>query len=123
ICLLLLTACDRRPKPSPSDVKAGPAPAQPASEKPYKTIELDSQDGTPIYGSLYAADKPNSPAILLLHQWASDRHSFDEFAARMQTKGFAVLAIDGRGFGESNHHANGSMLTQGRSDADVKAML
>jgi dienelactone hydrolase len=120
---LLLIGCSGPPKLSPSDVRSGPAADQPASGKPYKTVEVDSTDGTPIYGSMYAADKPSSPALLLLHQWQSDRHSFDEFAARMQGKGFAVLAIDGRGFGESNHHANGSMLEAGRTDTDVKAML
>src|ERR1700760_2819787 len=96
-----LIACGGRPKP-PNDVRSGPAPEQPASGKPYKTVEVDSVDGTPIYGSMYAAEKENSPALLLLHQWQSDRHSFDDFAARMQQRGFAVLAIDGRGFGESN---------------------
>lgn len=119
---LLLIACGGRPKP-PNDVRSGPAPEQPASDKPYKTVEIDSIDGTPLYGSMYAADKPDSPALLLLHQWASDRHSFDDFSARMQQRGFAVLAIDGRGFGESNHHSNGSMLEAGRTDADVERML
>lgn len=120
---ILMIACGGPPKVSNSDVRSGPALEQPASGKPYKTVEIDSEDGTPIYGSMYAADKANSPALLLLHQWQSDRHSFDDFGAMMQSKGFAVLAIDGRGFGESNHHANGSMLEAGRTDADVKAML
>ena len=123
VALAAGSACRSRPEVSSGDVRGGPAPSQPASGKAYKTVEIDSVDGTPIYGSMYAADKPNSPALLLLHQWQSDRHSFDDFAARMQTKGFAVLTIDGRGFGESNHHANGSMLEAGRTDADVKAML
>jgi dienelactone hydrolase len=41
----------------------------------------------------------------------------------MQAKGFNVLSIDGRGFGESTKKADGSMVSAGRSDADVKAML
>ncbi len=123
VALAAASACRARPEVSSGDVRGGPAPEQPASGKPYKTVEIDSTDGTPIYASLYAADKPNSPALLLLHQWQSDRHSFDDFAEMMHAKGFAVLAIDGRGFGESNHHANGSVLSPGRSDADVKAML
>src|SRR6476469_6440479 len=123
ILALFAIACSGPPKVSPNDVRNGPAPEQPASGKPYKTIEIDSIDGTPIYGSMYAADKPNSPALLLLHQWQSDRHSFDDFSARMQAKGFTVLAIDGRGFGESVHRSNGDRLSAGRTDADVKAML
>ena len=118
------SGCTRRPTTSPSDVRSGPASdSPPPSDMAYKTVEIDSIDGTPIYGSLYGADKPDSPALLLLHQWQSDRHSFDDFSARMQQRGFAVLAIDGRGFGESNHHSNGNMLEAGRTDADVKGML
>jgi len=90
---------------------------------PYKTVEVDSVDGTPIYGSMYAVDKPDSPALLLLHQWDSDRHSYDDFAERMQKRGFVVLSIDGRGFGDSKHRSNGAIITPGRTDADVKAML
>jgi pimeloyl-ACP methyl ester carboxylesterase len=63
------------------------------------------------------------PSLLLLHQWQSDRHSYDEFAKRMQANGFTVLSIDGRGFGESTKKADGTNVTAGRSDADVKAML
>jgi len=121
---LVMTACTGRPQPSASDPKAAPhSDTQPPSDKPYKTIEIDSLDGTPVIGSYYAAGKPDSPAILLLHQWESDRHSYDDFAARMQSLGFAVLAIDGRGFGESNRRANGALVPPGRTDADVKLML
>jgi len=117
-------ACTGRPQPSATDPKAAPhSETQPPSDKPYKTVEVDSIDGTPLVGSFYAAGRPDSPAILLLHQWDSDRHSYDEFAARMQPRGFAVLAIDGRGFGESNRRANGALLAAGRTDADVKRML
>src|SRR5690349_19776355 len=84
-----VSSCSRPPEASPSDVKSGPASdSPPPSNKPYKTVEIDSLDGTPIAGSLYAANKPNSPALLLLHQWESDRHSFDDFAERIQKRGF-----------------------------------
>ena len=54
-----------------------------------------------IIGTFYESAKANSPAVLLLHQWMLNRQSYDEFARRLQGKGFGVLAIDGRGFGES----------------------
>jgi pimeloyl-ACP methyl ester carboxylesterase len=41
----------------------------------------------------------------------------------MQAKGFTVLSIDGRGFGESTKKGDGSAVAAGRTDADVKAML
>ena len=97
--------------------------ATPAAADAVQTVTIDSPDGVKLVGSLYEASKPNSPALLLLHQWESDRHSFDEFATRMQAQGFAVLSIDGRGFGESTKKADGSSVTAGRTDADVKGML
>jgi dienelactone hydrolase len=86
-------------------------------------VTIDSPDGVKLVGALLESPKPNSPALLLLHQWQSDRHSFDNFAKQMQAKGFTVLSIDGRGFGESTKKADGSAVAAGRADADVKAML
>jgi dienelactone hydrolase len=86
-------------------------------------VTIDSADSVKIVGTYLTAPKPNSPALLLLHQWQSDRHSYDDFAKQMHEKGFAVLAIDGRGFGESTRKADGSTVSAGRADADVKAML
>ena len=88
-----------------------------------QTVNINASDGVVLVGTFLASDKPNSPALLLLHQWQSDRHSYDEFSMRMQKKGFAVLSIDGRGFGESTKKADGSTVAAGRSDEDVKAML
>jgi dienelactone hydrolase len=86
-------------------------------------VTIDSADGVKIVGTYLTAPRPNSPALLLLHQWQSDRHSYDDFAKQMHEKGFAVLSIDGRGFAESTRKADGSTISAGRSDADVKAML
>ena len=86
-------------------------------------VTIDSPDGVKLIGTYLPAPKPDSPAVLLFHQWQSDRHSYDEFAKRMHEKGFAVLSIDGRGFGESTKSADASAVTAGRTDADVKDML
>jgi pimeloyl-ACP methyl ester carboxylesterase len=86
------------------------------------TVSIPSGNAL-LTGSMYHAGKPNSPAVLLLHQWESDRHSYDGFAKQIQAKGFAVLSIDGRGFGDSTGATNGTIIRPGRTDADVKAML
>jgi pimeloyl-ACP methyl ester carboxylesterase len=86
-------------------------------------IVLTAPDGLRIAGSFYESSLPNSPAVLLLHQWQSDRHSYDEFAGRMQKKGFNVLTIDGRGFGESTATDDGRTVAPERTDAAVKGML
>ena len=90
--------------------------ASPASQSTSasQTVNITSPDGVILVGTFLESAKPNSPAVLLLHQWQSDRHSYDDFAKRMHAKEFKVLAIDGRGFGESIKKCHGT---------DVKAML
>jgi dienelactone hydrolase len=88
-----------------------------------QTVNITSPDGILLVGSYFPAARRGSPALLLLHQWQSDRHSYDDFAKRMQAKGFSVLSIDGRGFGESTKKTDGTTISAGRTDADVKAML
>jgi pimeloyl-ACP methyl ester carboxylesterase len=88
-----------------------------------QTVSINSPDGVILVGTFFEAEKPNSPALLLLHQWQSDRHSWDDFARKMQKDGFNILAIDGRGFGESTKRSNGNAVTAERTDEAVKAML
>ena len=85
-------------------------------------VTIESADKTVIVGSFLESAKPNAPALLLLHQFGSDRHSYDEFAKRLQAKGFGVLAIDGRGFGESTKTSDGKNVAVSRSDEAVKGM-
>ena len=110
------TAASNQPK------AAGTPSANQLTTNP-QTVTIDSPDGVKLLGSFYPVAQANSPALLLLHQWQSDRHSYDDFAKRESARGFAVLSIDGRGFGESTKKADGSTVTAGRSDEDVKAML
>jgi pimeloyl-ACP methyl ester carboxylesterase len=86
-------------------------------------VIIDSPDGLKLVGTYYVVAKQNAPAVLLLHQWQSDRHSYDGFAKQLQGKGYAVLSVDGRGFGESTKTADGTKVPAERSDAAVKAML
>ena len=88
-----------------------------------QNVSINSPDGVVLVGTYYEGEKANTPAILLLHQWQSDRHSWDDFAKEMQRDGFNVLSIDGRGFGESVKKTDGTAVAAGRSDDDVKAML
>jgi len=87
------------------------------------TVNIRSADGLVLGGIFLPAAQPNSPALLLLHQWQSDRHSYDDFAKRMQAKGFNVLAVDGRGFGESTKSTDGKTVQAERTAAAVQSML
>jgi pimeloyl-ACP methyl ester carboxylesterase len=123
ICLLplvlLLSGCGGGPSNAvvnKVEKAVKPAPAG-------QTVRINSPDGVVLVGTYLPAEKPASPALLLLHQWESDRHSWDDFAGQLQKDGFNVLAIDGRGFGESTTKTDGSTVTAGRTPGDVKAML
>ena len=124
--ILFVTACAgpvSNNSKTMSHVNENAQSAAPASTIVDSTVTINSPDGVKLVGSLFPARKPNSPAILLLHQWESDRHSYDDFAMRMQRRGFTVLAIDGRGFGESTKKVDGMSVAAQRTDAAVKAML
>jgi dienelactone hydrolase len=98
---------------------------QPAAEtKPAEpqTVKFESAGKAEIVGTFYESPKPASRAVLLLHQFGSDRKSYDDLAKRLQAKDFAVLAIDGRGFGESVKTSDGKALAPARDAETVKAM-
>ena len=86
--------------PSPSVVPEFQAKAE--------TVSIDTPDGVKLVGSFYKPQKPNSPALILMHQWTANRHTYDSFAERMNQNGYAVLSFDGRGFGESVKKADGT---------------
>ncbi len=87
-----------------------------------QNIKFESADKAEIVGTFYEPPTANSPAVLMLHQWGSDRQSYNEFARKMQAKGFGVLAIDGRGFGESTKTTDGKTIAPARDAKTVKAM-
>jgi dienelactone hydrolase len=87
-----------------------------------QTVKFESADKVEIVGTFYESPKENSPAVLMLHQWGASRVSYDEFARQIQAKGFGVLAIDGRGFGESVKTTDGAKVGTDRGDETVKGM-
>lgn len=89
---------------------------------PPQTIKFTSAENVEIIGTSYESSQPNSPAVLLLHQWGSNRKSYEMLAKRLQAKGFGVLAIDGRGFGESVKTTEGKAVGTDRGDETVKGM-
>ncbi len=73
----------------------------PAAEP--KPITFATPDGLRIAGDYYApptADRP-APCTILLHMYRSDRSRWAPLAKPLQAAGFAVLAIDLRGHGQS----------------------
>lgn len=84
---------DRQSAPANSAVAAA---APPASD-----IELVASDGLRIAGTFYPGARSNGPAVLLLHGNDGSRASMADAAQWLAGQGYAVLAIDFRGHGES----------------------
>jgi len=121
-----VSACRSNKTETPNkQAKAASANSAPTGPNPSseQKVTINSPDGVRLVGTFYPAGNPHAKALLLLHQWQSDRHSYDDFAKQMQGKGFAILSIDGRGFGESTRAADGMTVPAERTDAAVKAML
>lgn len=72
----------------------------PDQTPPPSHVTLAAPDGVKLEATYYAATKPG-PGILLLHQCNSTRRSWTTLATRAAARGYHVLAMDYRGFGES----------------------
>jgi dienelactone hydrolase len=64
-------------------------------------ITFKTKDGVTITGNYFKPLKKQAPVFLLLHMMPATKESWNEFAAIIQKNGYAALAIDLRGHGES----------------------
>lgn len=67
-------------------------------------VELPADDGLVLIGSYYAPENEGegrAPGILLLHQMRGKRQDWRELTMELTKRGYAVLAMDLRGHGES----------------------
>jgi predicted alpha/beta hydrolase len=96
-----------------------------AADAKISTVTLKSADGAQLKGTYYAADRPG-PGLLLLHQCNADRTSWAKFATAAAARGFHVMTLDYRGFGESDgprfdNFQNQQATIRDRWPADVDA--
>ncbi|MFO0973462.1 MAG: alpha/beta fold hydrolase [Phycisphaerae bacterium] len=95
-CWLLLSA----------SVAAGPTSAPAATQR----VTFDTIDGVHIVGDYYApppsAPGEKSPCAILIHMYPATRASWAGLAPQLRDAGFAVLAYDIRGAGESTEPAD-----------------
>ena len=67
---------------------------------PSRNVDLKASDGTKLAATYYPGDR-SGPGILLLHQCNKDRSSWNALAEELATRGFHVLTMDYRGYGQS----------------------
>ncbi len=116
--VILLAACGRTgPTPTMAPVPTGPPPTPrptvpvvptstpstkaPPAMKSVLSVDLTTADGVPIKGDYYRPAAENAPGVLLVHGSGRDRSVWQLFARQLMEQGFATLAIDLRGYGES----------------------
>lgn len=73
-------------------------PAAPAAELP-RAVSFATADGGTVVADLYGAD--GRDAVVLAHGAAFDKASWRPLATELVGRGFQVLAIDFRGYGQS----------------------
>ena len=72
-------------------------------------ITFKTRDGVTITGNYFKPLRNQAPVFLLLHMMPATKESWNDFAAIIQKNGYAALAIDLRGHGESTD-MNGTRL-------------
>ncbi len=84
LLLVLSASCGRSNQPIPEP----------------ELIKFDTSDGVTIYGDYYKQVKP-SPLLILLHMYGRNRTTWAKAIPDWYNRGFAVVAIDMRGHGNS----------------------
>jgi pimeloyl-ACP methyl ester carboxylesterase len=98
-------------QPSPSHVQPAIAPA--------RDVRLRTADGLTIAATYWPGARPDAPAILLLHGNGASRAAMVPTALwASRNQGYAALAIDFRGHGESTPARNSFGLFEAR-DAEA----
>src|SRR5262245_52227622 len=81
-----------------------PARAQTAKEQKAEKAKFETVDGVKLEGLFYASSKGRkAPCAILLHRYGGKiaEDGWETLAQALQDKGFAVLAFDSRGHGNS----------------------
>lgn len=88
---------------APARAQDPPAEASPAEVPPEEVIDRQTKDGVEVRATYYPGTKGRDSApIILLHMFGGDRGDFHRLAKGLQLEyGFALLAPDLRGHGES----------------------
>jgi len=75
----------------------------PADGPDAEAVDFQTADGERIFADYYApgAEYGPAPMVILLHMYGQDRKTWEPLVGPLHQAGFAVLAVDLRGHGES----------------------
>ncbi len=114
---IALVACGGSSEESSSDTAtAEPEPPATgdaggdAASTESQEVEFESSDGVLIKGTLTPAGGEGGPAVILIHQFGSNRSDWDELSPILNERGYTTLAYDIRGMGESTELAGGGTV-------------
>ncbi len=68
-----------------------------------EVVQIDAADGLTLVGDYYAqiGMSESAPAVLLLHMLGSNREAWEAFISPLYDAGYAILAVDMRGHGDT----------------------
>ncbi len=88
-----------------------------------QVVHLTSTDGIALVGSFWPGKSETAPGVLLLHGQGSSRAQFDSEGEVLSDQGYAVLAIDLRGHGNSAGNTRSIGYFEGRDAHAAMAWL
>lgn len=97
--------------------------AIPDPPPPAEAMTTVASDGAAVAGSYWPGRSDDSPAVLMLHGVQSNRLQHASTAAWLAARGYAVLAIDFRGHGESARRPRSFGVNEARDAAAALAWL
>ena len=103
-----------------SKIAAGHASSVTPAAAPAEPVRLTARDGIIIAGTYWPGRRPDAPAVLLLHGVGASRDQTAPMAEALAAQGYAALAIDLRGHGESTITDHSYGLDEG---LDARAAL
>ncbi|MDQ3023823.1 MAG: alpha/beta fold hydrolase [bacterium] len=106
-----------------SEAVAGRMPGVQTVPAGAKLVSLTTTDGWRIAGHYWPPSGKQAPAVILLHQRGRDKTSWGALPKLLTKQGYAVLAIDLRGHGESKAPGGKRVAVSDLTDADFCAML
>lgn len=88
-----------------------------------KEVNFKTTDGFTIYGTYYKPNATNAKGLILLHMLRTDRSHWRNFAYSLMNKGYAVIAIDLRGHGQSINKDDTKISWQSFTEEDFNYMI